>query len=71
MLDTSTAAGRSQAATSQRTEAEFALVVEGTLLVLGDRFGESAPWSSPAPFHWHMVPRDERIVPAEIESGLS
>jgi hypothetical protein len=56
-----------QAATIGRAEAEFALVVEGPLLVLGYRFGVSGPWSYTAPFNWHMVPRDERTVPAEVE----
>lgn len=53
--------------TIKQTDAEFALVVESPLLVLGYRFGDSASWSYTAPFNWHMVTRDERVVPAEVD----
>ena len=40
-----------------RAEAEFALVVEGPLLVFGSRFGDTLPWSWAAPYNWHFAPR--------------
>src|SRR3954451_10298344 len=48
-------------------EAEFALVVEGPLLVLGYRFGDAVPWSWAAPYNWHFAPAAERVVPAAID----
>jgi hypothetical protein len=47
-------------------EAEFALIVEGPLLILGSRFGHAAAWSWSAPYNWHFAPTAERIVPAAI-----
>jgi hypothetical protein len=49
-----------------RAEAEFMLVVEGPLLVLGYRFGEGTPWSWTAPFNWHFTAAAERVAPAAI-----
>jgi hypothetical protein len=48
-------------------EAEFALVVEGPLPVLGYRFGAAVPWAATAPFHWQGLPAGERVVPPEVE----
>ena len=50
-----------------RAEAEFALVVEGPLLVFGYRFGDATPWSWAAPYNWHFAPPAERVVPAAID----
>ena len=49
-----------------RAEAEFALVVEGPLLVFGSRFGDTLPWSWAAPYNWHFAPPAERVVPAAV-----
>jgi hypothetical protein len=49
-----------------RSEAEFALVVEGPLLVFGSRFGDNLPWSWAAPYNWHFAPPAERVVPAAV-----
>ena len=40
-----------------RAEVEFALVVEGPLLVFGSRFGDTRPWSWASPYNWHFAPR--------------
>jgi hypothetical protein len=45
-----------------RGDAEFALVLEGPLLVFCSRFGAALPWSGSA-YHWHRVPRAERTLP--------
>jgi hypothetical protein len=50
-----------------RGEAEFALVVDDPLILLGYRFGKDAPWSFAAPFNWHLLPAAERVVPADVE----
>src|SRR6185312_5685886 len=47
-------------------EAEFALVVEGPLLVFGSRFGAALPWSWAAPYNWHFAPPAERVMPAAV-----
>ena len=49
-----------------RAEAEFALVVEGPLLVFGSRFGDTRPWIWAAPYNWHFAPPAERVVPAAV-----
>ncbi|MBX6315668.1 MAG: hypothetical protein IRY99_22550, partial [Isosphaeraceae bacterium] len=49
-----------------RGEAEFALIVEGPLLVLGYRFGTAVPWSATAPFYWHLLPSEEQVLPAKV-----
>jgi hypothetical protein len=49
-----------------RAEAEFALVVEGPLLVFGYRFGDAMSWSWAAPYNWHFAPPVERVMPAAI-----
>jgi hypothetical protein len=49
-----------------RGPAEFALVVESPLIVLGYRFGTVVPWST-APFSWHMQPAAVRgRLPREL-----
>ena len=56
ILATRGVASRHEAAVG-RAEAEFALVVEGPLLVFGSRFGDTLPWSWAAPYNWHFAPR--------------
>jgi hypothetical protein len=65
ILATCGVARRHEAAVG-RAEAEFALVVEGPLLVFGSRFGDSRPWSWAAPYNWHFAPPAERVVPAAL-----
>jgi hypothetical protein len=55
-----------QEAAVGRDEAEFALVVEGPLLVFGSRFGVTLPWSWATPYNWHFAPPAERVVPAPV-----
>lgn len=55
-----------QRASVGRDEAEFALVVEGPLLVFGSRFGRTLPWSWATPYNWHFAPPGERVVPAAV-----
>jgi hypothetical protein len=43
-------------------EAEFAVIVEHPVLVLGYRFGDSIHWSD-VPFSWHMQPAHCRVTP--------
>jgi hypothetical protein len=50
----------------RRGPAEFALIVEPPLIVLAYRFGRVIPWST-APFSWHMLPGDERVLPEPTE----
>ena len=54
-----------QVAAVKHAEAEFALVVEKPLIVLGARFG-SHPWVWTAPYNWHFAPPAERVVPARL-----
>jgi hypothetical protein len=49
-------------ASISRGVAEFALVLEGPLLVFCSRFGAALPWSGAA-FHCHRLPRAERTLP--------
>ena len=49
-----------------RAKVECALVVEGPLLVLGSRFGDTRPWSWASPYNWHLAPPAERVVPASV-----
>jgi hypothetical protein len=49
----------------RRGPAEFALVVEGPVIVLAYRFGESIPWGD-APYCWHLQPEFRRVVPAAV-----
>jgi hypothetical protein len=55
-----------QEAAVGRDEAEFALVVEGPLLVFGCRFGVTLPWCWTTPYNWHFAPPAERVVPAAV-----
>jgi hypothetical protein len=43
--------------------AEFALVLEGPLLVFCSQFGEVLPWSASS-YLWHRLPRGERTLPS-------
>ena len=52
-----------------RAEVECALVVEGPLLVIGARFGDTQPWSWASPYNWHFAPPAERVVPAAVPLG--
>jgi hypothetical protein len=65
ILTTCGVASRHEAAIG-RAEAEFALVIEGPLLVFGSRFGDTLPWSWAAPYNWHFAPPAERVVPAAV-----
>jgi hypothetical protein len=49
-----------------RAVAEFALVVEGPLLVFGHRFGTAPAWTWAAPYNWHFAPPAERVAPAAV-----
>ena len=52
-------------------EAEFALVVDGDLIVFLYRFGDGLPWSD-QPYSWHLVPPERRrLPPSSEEIGLS
>ncbi|WP_406696984.1 hypothetical protein V5E97_38965 [Singulisphaera sp. Ch08] len=64
-LTTSGVAGHHETDVAQ-AEAEFALVVEGPLLVLGARFGETMPWAWARPYHWYFTAPAKRVVPASI-----
>jgi hypothetical protein len=44
-------------------DSEFALAVHGDIISLLFRFGQAIPWSD-APFSWHLVPQDQRTLPA-------
>jgi hypothetical protein len=48
--------------------AEFALMLEGPLLVFCSRFGEALPWSGSA-YHWHRLAREERAWPSVEAAG--
>ena len=51
--------------------AEFALVLDGPLLIFCSRFGEALPWSGSS-YLWHRLPRSERTLPSAqaAESGV-
>lgn len=49
-----------------RGEAEFALIVEGPLILIAYRFGHAGHWSI-APFTWLDLPRSEQIPPRMAE----
>jgi hypothetical protein len=65
VLATCGGASRHDAAVG-RAEAEFSLIVEGPLLVLGSRFGDTRPGARAAPYNWHFAPPAERVVPAAV-----
>lgn len=46
-------------------EAQFALYVERSLIIMLYKFGKSIPWSD-APFSIHLVPADQRILPPPV-----
>ncbi len=41
---------------------ELALLIDGPLVVLCSRVGETIPWAGAA-YHWHRVRRSDRILP--------
>jgi len=45
-----------------RGQAEFAIIVEPSLLVLAYRFGHSIPWND-VPYSWHLQPVGSQEVP--------
>jgi hypothetical protein len=47
---------------------EFALVLEGPLLVFCSQFGEALPWSASS-YLWHRLPRAERTLPSDLGTG--
>ena len=47
-----------------RGAAEFALDDAEPGIILGYRFDKAVPWSSAEPFHWTLLPVEERVVPA-------
>jgi hypothetical protein len=47
----------------QRGPAEFAMIVEHPLIVLGYRFGNSISWND-VPYCWHLQPSGRRVIPA-------
>jgi hypothetical protein len=49
----------------RRGPAEFALIVQGPVIVLAYRFGASIPWED-APYCWHLQPEFRRVIPASI-----
>lgn len=52
-----------EVAAVRRGRAEFALVTRGDLILFCYRFRPAIPWSD-APYSWHLVPADQRTVPA-------
>ena len=54
---------RAQIKALRTGECEFALVVEGPVIFLMYHFGEAINWSD-APYSWHLVPEDQRALPA-------
>lgn len=48
--------------------AEFALFVEPPVIVIVYRFAPALPWSD-APFSWHLVPEDERVLPPPVDDA--
>ena len=51
----------------EQGECRFALVAEGDVLFFLYRFAD-LPWSD-APYSWHMVPPDRRVLPAMQDTG--
>ncbi len=54
--------GDRQVEAMRHGEAEFALVLDDPLILLGARFGDAVPWSF-ASYCWHLAPRDVRGLP--------
>lgn len=48
-----------------RGDAELALFVEQPLIIFLYRFGRAIPWSD-APYSWHRVPEQERVLPDPV-----
>jgi hypothetical protein len=51
----------------RRGPAEFALIVEPHVIVLGYRFGELIPWQD-IPYSWHLQPPARQIIPPVVLS---
>jgi hypothetical protein len=45
--------------------AEFALIVQPSVIVLAYRFGDAIPWED-APYSWHLQPEFRRLVPEAV-----
>jgi hypothetical protein len=52
----------------RRGRAEFALFVKHSLIILLYRFDPALPWSD-APYSIHLVPPEQRTVPARTSAG--
>jgi hypothetical protein len=46
----------------RRGQAEFALIVQPSVIVLAYRFGRSIPWND-VPYSWHLQPECQRLIP--------
>lgn len=49
----------------QKEQAELALFVERSLIIMLYRFGRGLPWSD-APYSIHLVPREQRTTPPDV-----
>lgn len=55
---------------ARKGRAEFALYVEGPVVILAHRFGDDLPWSD-SPYSWHLVPEEQRDLPsADLEQEM-
>lgn len=50
----------------KKSRVDLALVEEGDVIVLLFRFEPGMPWSD-ASFNWHLVPKEDRVLPQELE----
>ena len=55
-------AGDRECAALRMEEAEFALIADGPLVLVGVRFGEAIPWAV-ASYCWHHLPKEARVAP--------
>jgi hypothetical protein len=51
----------------RRGEAEFAMIIEPSVIVLAYRFGHAILWED-VPYSWHLQPADWRVVPSITHS---
>jgi hypothetical protein len=58
---------KNQAEAVRHGEAEFALLLDEPLILIGARFGDAVPWTF-ASYCWHLLPRDERVLPPEADA---
>jgi hypothetical protein len=54
--------GDRQVEAVRRGEAEFALLLDDPLILIGARFGDAVPWTF-ASYCWHLLPRGARALP--------